>query len=134
MFNQQDAKLSASIALPNGAATVNSAVIDIQNSASGDFLAGCEFVIEAPALTVGQLPNSQTMTYSLTQSDDPAFGSSEILSQNTLVQLGADGAGAALAEARFRPPTNVKRYVRLSVTKGGAGDASGVSASLSLRV
>lgn len=131
-YNVQDAKLARSVTLPNGANTTNSNGIDLEHGAQGEFLADAEFLIEAPALTTGELGDTQTITYSLRQSNAADFsGDSEVLG-GLIVQTGAGGAGAAAASKRVRLPSDVQRYVRLRAVKTGASNASTKSGSLKL--
>jgi len=51
-----------------------------------------------------------------------------------LVQTGAGGAGAAAATARFAIPSDCERYVRVTATNSGTGDASGASMTVNLKV
>jgi hypothetical protein len=125
-FGRGDKALSVSQALPNGAATTLSEGIDLGGGAR---LTECELRIEAPALTTAELANAATVTYTLEFDDDPAFGTA-VAAGTPLVQTGAGGVGAAAANARYRPPTLSKRYVRLKAVNSGVGDASGKSATL----
>jgi len=128
----KDAALQNSRALPNGAATVYSTGIDLGLTSRSDFVAGCELLIEAPAIVVGNLADAATMKWSIEHDTDPAFGTTTPLETDALTQTGAGGAGAAAASARVGLPSDVKRYVRLKGVKSGAGDASATSATLSL--
>lgn len=132
-FQLGDKSLEVTKALPNGAATVATDGIDLKNSANGDFLANCELHIEAPALVVGDLANGETMTYDIYHDTASDFSSETLLADNVISQVGADGAGAAAAEARYRFPVDVKRYVRVKATNSGAGDASDKSVTASLK-
>jgi hypothetical protein len=132
MQGPQDALLSKSWALSNGAGATSSAGFRIDNSSRGDFTADHEFQLNAPALTTTLLPDSQTMTFSVEHDDDPAFGTAAVLYPNVLQQVGAGGAGAAAASAKFRLPANVKRHVRVKATKTGTGNASTVSATVKM--
>lgn len=132
-FNVKDAELTKSFALPNGAATTNSAGIDLANSTKGDFVADGELVVNAPACTTGQLGDTQTLTYSVRHDDAADFSTDAELMPAVIVQTGAGGAGAAAAEKRLRLPTNVKRYVRVRCVKTGASNASTASCEMSFR-
>lgn len=127
-----DAKMKASLGLPDGANTTVSDGFDTQNSSRGTFQADAELVIAAPALGATPLPDGQTITYHVFHDTAVGFGSETLLA--TLgVQTGAGGAGAAAAEFRLRLPTNVKRYVRAKAVKTGAANASASSAEVRLR-
>lgn len=121
-YDQKDATLEVTLALPNGAAATNGTGIQV-NPGPEDFVAPCELVIEAPALTTAELPDAQTMTYKVQESADDSTYTD--LEDGVLVQTGAGGAGDAAATERFRLPTDVKAYVRVVATNSGAGDASG---------
>ena len=129
-YGHKDARLSVTKALPNGAASTNSDGIDLGVGTAGDFVAGCELLVEAPALVVGDLANAATMTYDVEHSDDDS--TYVTLFDNALVQTGAGGVGAAADSVRRRLPTDVKRYVRVKSTNSGAGDASDKSVNVSL--
>ena len=123
----KDALLKVTIALPNGAATVYSAGIDLGHGSRGDFLANAEVKISAPALTTTQQPNAKTLTYTIQHDDDAAFGTVADLYPGVLVQTGAGGAGAAAATFTARLPVDVKRYVRVKAVGSATGDASAAS-------
>ncbi|QDT39730.1 hypothetical protein [Stratiformator vulcanicus] len=132
-MNLADALLKQSKALPADASAVTSDAIDLQVTPTGDFLANCEFLLEAPALATGELGDDDTMTYDLVASEAADLSNPVTLASALITQTGAGGAGAAAATARYRPPTDVKRYVGFKATNSAAGDASGKSATLSLR-
>ncbi|MBM4087342.1 MAG: hypothetical protein FJ272_21330 [Planctomycetes bacterium] len=129
-YNLKDATLIVTRALPNGSATVNSTSIDAKRTASGVFLADVEVDIQAPAVTTGMLADGSTIIYSL---QDSADNSSFAAIQTALItQTGAAGAGAAATSARTKLPSTVRRYIRLSIVKNVAGDATSVSATFQL--
>jgi hypothetical protein len=132
-LSSKDASLSVTRALPNGAATVTSTAIDVQNSTRGDFVAPAELVITAPALATGVLANAATMTFNVIHSANADLSSPATIAASVLVQTGAGGAGAPAAVARFRLPTNVRRYVGLTATNSGAGNASAQSVTMALQ-
>jgi len=121
-----DAALLVTKALPNGAAATTSDAIDL-GDASGDFRAATELLIKAPALGATPLPDTKTMTYQIIGSSASNLSGATILADQVLVQTGADGAGAAAAEARWRPPSNAPRYIAVKATGSASGDASGSS-------
>jgi hypothetical protein len=132
-FLRQDAQLTKAVDLPNGANTTNSAGIDLFETAASDFVADCEVLISAPALSTTLLPDTQTVTYSLRQSNNANLSSDSELAALQIVQTGAGGAGAAAATRRFRLPTNVQRYIFLRCVKTGAANASSAAAELTVR-
>jgi len=129
-FNLKDKELRETLTLPNGAATTNSDPIQLhdQDDALKTFVANCELRLKVPALGATPLPDGQTITYSIQQSDTADFASADTISGG-VVQTGAGGAGAAATEIRIRPPTNVKKYVRARAVKTGAANASTAAAT-----
>lgn len=132
MFNLRDTSLRITRALPASASSsVNSDAIDLGHSTRGDVLADFELLVTAPAVNTTMAPDTRTFTYSLQHDDDPAFGTAVTIQPALITQTGAGGAGAAGATARFRLPTDCRRYVRLVVAAGAStGNASTVSATL----
>lgn len=130
-FLLQDKLLKSSTALPNGAGSSTSAAIDLQSTATGDFVAECELLITAPALGVTPLPDAKTMKYDVLASDNSDLSSATVLG-TALTQTGASGAGATGATGRFRLPSNVKRYVGVRATGSTTGDASASSFTTAL--
>lgn len=129
-FNLRDAQMSVTKALPNGAAAVSSDGIDLGHDTTGAHLADCELLIESPALLTGDLADAATLTYDVEDSADNATFAA--IAKGVLVQTGAGAAGAAAKSARFRLPSSVRRYVRVTATKTGVGDASDKSLTASL--
>lgn len=130
--NVRDANLTVSKALSNGAGTVLSTGIDLGLSTRSDFVAGAEFLIEAPAHTTTLLPDAETEKYTIEHDDAADFSTVANLDLDALIQTGAGGAGAVAASKRVGIPSNVKRYVRLKAIKTGTGNASTISAALSV--
>lgn len=126
-FDRQDANLILTTALPNGAATTASTGLDLETTSKATSDGRTELKINAPALAVGPLANGKTMKYSVWHSDAANFAGEEMLADSVVLQTGADGAGAVAKEGRFRPPSNVKRHVRVKATGSAAGDASASS-------
>lgn len=133
-YEMRDAQLVESTPLPDDASTtVVTDGIDLGKTSRGKHLAPCEFKVSVPAVTTTMLPNTKTLTYSLEHDDDPEFGSAAVLHPSIIVQTGAGGAGAAASSARYRPPVDVKRYVRLKCVSGAdVTNSSAVSAELAL--
>lgn len=132
-FSLNDEALAVTKALPNGAATVSSDGIDLENGSKGDFLADCELQIEAPELAVGDLGNGATMIYDVYHDTASDFSSETLLMDNVITQTGAGGVGAAAQTVSRRLPVDVKRYVRVKATNSAAGDASDKSFTARLR-
>lgn len=123
-FAIQDAGLKVEKTLPASNTTAVSPTIDLGHGASGDFLADCELLISVEAVATGLLGDAATHKFSVEHDTDPAFGTAAALALEVLVQTGAGGAGAAATSARFRLPVDVKRYVRVKVTKSDNVNAS----------
>jgi len=127
----QDKLLIVTKALPNGAASITSDAIDLETS-GGEFLADVEFELTVPALTTGQLGDTQTITYIVETSASSGFGSITTLNSALAVSTGAGGAGDVAVSKRFRVPSNVLRYIRIKATKTGATNASTASLTFKL--
>lgn len=133
----QDASLAdVSHTMPNGAATTYSSTFDlgIKASSPNDFLAQCELEIVVPNFTTTQLGDTQTITISVMTSDtsDLSTGSPVVLGSFP-VYTGAGGAGATGGTLRFRPPTDVLRYIGTRAVKTGASNASTATVTNKLR-
>lgn len=132
MTQMRDASLKITRALPSGAATVNSAGLDLGGGPRANNL-GFELLLSAPAVTTGMLGDAATIKYKLQHDTDPAFGTAtDLYGTDVLTQTGAGGAGAVAATKRVALPSDCKRYVRMVATKSATGDASSVSATLEL--
>jgi hypothetical protein len=118
-----DAAMQQYLACPDGAGAVVGAAIDI---GTGPLL-DCEFVITVPALTAGQLPDGQTMTYEAVEGNAADLSDAQTLGI-VFVQTGAAGAGAVGGAPRVAPGSKHKRYIGLRITNTGEADASGASA------
>lgn len=130
----KDSNLTVTKALPNGAATISTAAIDLDVSTRSQFAGGprVELLIEAPALAFADLGDAATMKYEVYHDTDSAFGSEVSLYGVVLTQTGAGGVGAAAATKRVALPTDCKRYLRVKATNSAAGDASDKSVIASL--
>jgi len=130
-YNRRDANLEETKALPADAGAGNATSIDAFDlgSAHEAFLAPCELELEAPALGTTPLPDGTEIHYDVEDSaDDSSYA---VIAADVIVQTGAGGAGAAAATERFRLPSNVRRYVRVTAEgddgTGTLGDCSGSS-------
>lgn len=134
-FAVRDSSLKSTRALPNGAATVNSATgIDLGhlNTKGGRLLAEIEFLLTYPTVTTSQLADTTTITYSIITSASSDMSSPTVLMPGIAVQTGASSAGATGGTYRFRLPTDCQRYVGLRAVKTGAADASAATATLEM--
>jgi hypothetical protein len=124
----QDAALSETKALSNGAGAVNSAGFDLGAlTYLGSRLAAMQGKITLPVLTTVQLPNGETMTAKVQHADASDFSDATTLYDAVAVQTGAGGAGAAAKTAKYVIPPQAKRYVRVVATKTGTGDCTAKS-------
>lgn len=125
-----DAELNKTHALPNGAATTQSASgINLGVGERSGFLSPLELLINAPALTTTELGDTQTITYSLEFATASDF-SAVLESVQLFTQTGAGAAGAAAVERRYRPHSGQAMYCRLKTVKTGVSNASTKSATL----
>jgi len=129
----KDASLVKTKALPDGAASVYSDAFDLGAlSGRGIRDVPCDLLLEAPALTTTEAPDTKTFTYEIQTDDDSAFGSPTSIVPSCIVQTGAGGAGAAAASYRFRIPFNAERYIRVKCTAVATCAGSTASMTVSL--
>jgi hypothetical protein len=87
--------------------------------------------IDAPALTVGELPDASTLTYTLIECSDIALSS--VVSSTVMgVQTGAGGAGAAAATFAARPKYAGGSYWGLKVSASSGVNVSGLTFTLAI--
>lgn len=132
--NVKDAALKNTRALPAAASsTVDGGAIDLGHTSKGDFLAGAEMKVSAPAVNTTMAPDTRTFTYSVLHSDNADLSAPSVLYSSVIVQTGAGGAGAAAASVTLALPVDVKRYVGVRVVSGAStADASSVAATTEL--
>lgn len=128
-----DAALKTTKALPNGAANVTSNFLDLGESANAQFLANGELLIELPAQVTGVLGDATTIICDVLTSPNADGSNPTTVAKAVLTQTGAGGAGAVATSARYRPTSDVQRYIGVKATKSAAGDASGTSMTVSLK-
>ena len=126
--NRLDASLIQTAALPATAASTQTTGINVDAGGKAHLPDHVELKVSAPALATGELGDTNTMTYTIEESDDNS--SYNTLYGSVIVQTGASGAGAAAATQRVRLPSTVKKYVRLKATADTALDASDKSMTL----
>lgn len=133
-FAVKDSQLVLTKALSNGAGNTATDPIDLGHNAAllGRNLADMEILIEMPALTTTELPDTNTYIMSIETDDNAGFSSAKILHANVQQQTGAGGAGAAALSTRVRLPTDCERYVRVKGTKTGTGNVSAKNMTVSL--
>lgn len=127
-----DTGLTKTTALSADDSVTSSAAIDLGVGVRGIVPGDMELLIEAPALAVGQLANTETLVYSIYHDTDSAFGTEVLLLDRLIVQTGADGAGAAATTKRIRLPADTSRYIRVKATPSESKDKSDASFTISL--
>lgn len=118
-----DAAVKVSKALPGSGTTVTNTGHDLGRSANANDHCGFELVIEAPALTTGQLADAATIAYVVYHAASSTFSDEVSLYGTVLTQTGASSAGAAAATKRVGLPVDVSRYIRVKATLS-TGDCS----------
>jgi hypothetical protein len=89
------------------------------------------FYLQAPALTTTQLPDGETVTYTLVEGNDPTFGS--VVSSTVMgVQTGAGSAGAAAAIFAALGKFAGGQYIGLKITASASANASGMPITLAI--
>jgi len=128
-FNLKDATLRKSNALPTADGTIYTTGIDLSTlTAKGARLADAELKIDVDDLDATQLPNGDTLTFSvLGDTVLPIDSSSVVVHAAILSMAGADSAGDGPEHVRYKIPSDFSyRYIGLkAVAAGGTGDISG---------
>jgi hypothetical protein len=127
--NHLQSLLARSVNIPAGGASAASPPIS-----GGDIaplLPAVLFYVQAPALLTAQLPDGQTLTYTLVEGNDPTFASD---SNETVmgVQTGAGGAGAAAAIFAAKGKFQGGQYIGLKITASSTANAAGASVTLQI--
>lgn len=116
----KDVALQVTRALPSGAVSVTPAAgIDLGPVTSqGQFAPQPhgELLLEAPVLTVTELPNAATVIYDIIESANSDLSAPTVVCTAIMTQLGAGGAGAAAASVRYRPKMGCARYYGFKAT------------------
>lgn len=123
----QDASspLTQSVALPNGAATVYSTVVDL--GAGQSMPENIEIEVTIPSATTSEAPDTRTLTVDIVagSTSTPTTAASR-----SVVFTGAGGAGFTGATQRFRLASDAGRYFRLRAVGGTSfGNMSGKNAT-----
>ncbi len=120
-----DLLLTKTVALPASATTVNGTSIDLGDASPELCGEHSEFVLTVPATP--SLANAATLIYTVQDSaDNSSFAAVGTLAVFT--STGGGGTGAVAVSNAWRLPSNVRRYVRVSVIESAAGgDNSAVS-------
>lgn len=112
------------VLIPAGGATALSPSYD--GSQQGFLHPNCVAVIDTPALTTSQLPNGETITFQLLESNSPTL--STPISTTTLgVQTGAGGVGAAAVTFGGRLKYAGGRYWGIAAVASASANAAGVA-------
>jgi hypothetical protein len=127
--SQRLAMLQRSVAIPAGGASAFTPPVNGTDLA--DVLPTILFYVLAPAMTTSELPDGQTFTYTLVESNDPAFGST--ISTTVMgVQTGAGSAGAAAAAFAAQAKLQGGRYIGLKIAASSTANAAGTSITLAI--
>jgi len=129
-YNAHDADLKKTIALPAAAGAVNSASIDLGGS---PFLAPSELEIITAACDSVAAPDTSTLKVDVEEStDDSSFTTIE--GADDIIDLTAEsGAGFAKTTRRYRLPSDVSQYIRVTATSAvSAADCSDSDLSMEL--
>ena len=118
------------VALPTADGTSYSTTIDLE--ITGYKGENYELEITVPDLTVGNLPNSETLTVSVVAGT--ATDPTTVIADAVAVYTGAGGVGAPGSTTRFRLPSDCDRYIRVGFSgSASAGDMTAVDAVVGLR-
>lgn len=127
-FANRDALLTITRALPAQNTTVTSGTLDLQPEPA---MVGtlCDVVLDIPATATA---TGQTFTFTIQDSADGTTGFAAVAALAARVITGVSNATAA-TQFRWRLPSNVRRYLRVSVTASATtGDQTAISATLRL--
>ena len=117
MQHPKYAALNRPLLLAAAGASVTSGPIDVQeagvsaHSQSGDIVA----IVDVPALTTAQLPDTKTVSYYLLESNNTDL-SSPITNTTMGVQTGAGGAGAPAQTFAARPKAAGGKFLGLKIS------------------
>lgn len=126
-----DIALQVTGAYPAQNTTKNFTAIDLEQVLPD--VAAEHFEVQLSTPATPSLADGQTITFTLQDSaDNSSFAAIGGLA--TFVRTGAGGAGAAASTENYRLPSDVRRYIRMSVvTSATAGDNTAVSPTMKLR-
>lgn len=89
-----------------------------------------EIVIEIPAISSTLLASADTLVVAVQTGNSAAPSTAQGFSKT----LTGNGSNSAAQEYRFRPPSDIGRYVNVKFTTAGStGDMSGISAGITFR-
>ena len=128
-FRRRDALKIEPVTLPATAATVYSDTEALEESidlypltAKGARLEDMELNISIPDLTVAQMVDADTLTFSiLTDSVRPIDASSTVVAGDCFVCTGAGGVGVGPLNHRFKIPSDCQRYIGVKIVHAGTG-------------
>ena len=129
----KDVALKVTKALPAGAASTTSDPLDTGVGARGEQIGDMELLLTYPSLSLAQLPNTKTMSYSIICSANADLSSPTVVAPNIVVQTGADPTDpTAGGTFRYRIPSNGARYWGAKAT--GVATVDGSASSLTLEM
>lgn len=121
----QDSQLKDTVSLPGGNETVYSKDFDL---GAGEKFEDCELLVEIPALTLLELPDTKTITVKAFHGDS-AEPTTELATLGAVT--GATGTNPSLAKVlRFRFPSVTKRFLRVGFVGVATVDADAKEASV----
>jgi len=139
----KDKQILQEDSLPTADGTAYSTAIDLGalasytlNPSPGGRFVG-ELLIEIPALTTTQLPDDDTITFSIlsetTLDANGIDGNSTVEAADIAKVTGAGGAGISATNFRYGIYSNFPRYIGVkAVAAGGTGDISGSDMTTSI--
>lgn len=124
----KDAALKVTKALPAGAASTTTDGLNTDVSARGEQPGNMELLLTYPALTLAELPDTKTMSYSIICSGNADLSSPTVIFPNVVVQTGATAnATCPGGEFRIRLPSNGAQHWGVKATGVSTVDGSAKS-------
>lgn len=129
----KDALLKVTKALPNGANTTTTDALDTGVGSRGDQPGNVELLLTVPDLTLTQLPNTKTMTFSILCSDSADLSNPTVIAPSVVIQTGVTGTDPLPGVTfRFRMPREGKRYWGAKCVGVATADCSASSYTLEM--
>jgi hypothetical protein len=127
-FNQQDANLKVTTALPAASSNNQTATIDL--GAGGNFQPPYEVEIAVPAMPLHVTANNVTLRLQ-DSADNSTFA--DVDPQIQTLILGVVSTGSAAKNVRFRLPSTIRRYIQFTQTTGATDTLTSYSMVYTLR-
>ena len=130
-MNLADAQFVVTVAIPWADGDTVSPVLDTGKTSGLASQPDLDVEIAAPSREQSELPDGETLTYSIIGAVDVNLNGAVTLVPNAIIQTGAAGNGSAAVTRKFRLPTNAPRYVCLAILASeNVGESQGSRASL----